>query len=177
MKSFLSSSLLSSLGLRGREGRTKRSTQSMKTRLIIYSLGIASLISSANAQDAAEEHGWLNNETLKTPFGDFEFKNGYPAGDSTQRLLDQLKLNRAVEVYLTQMMPVSAVATREGLREFGQTKSNQLVIWEQLMGPDTVLLTANTETVYAIGFFDLKAEGPIVVEAPPKMLGFLQDGL
>ena len=46
-----------------------------------------------------------------------------------------------------------------------------------LMGPQTVLLTANTETVYAIGHLFLKAEGPTVVEAPPKMLGFLQDGL
>jgi len=45
------------------------------------------------------------------------------------------------------------------------------------MGPQTVLLTANTETVYAIGHLFLKAEGPTVVEAPPKMLGFLQDGL
>src|SRR5215467_2497698 len=149
----------------------------MKIKLIIYSLGLSLLTLSANAQEPAEKHGWLNNETLNTPFGDFEFKNGYPAGDTTQRLLDQLKLNRAVEVYLTQMMPVSAIATREGMRAFGATKSNQVVIWEQLMGPDTVLLTANTETVYAIGFFDLKAEGPIVVEAPPKMLGFLQDGL
>ena len=149
----------------------------MKTKLIIYSLGMALIVASAIAQEPAEKHGWLNNETLKTPFGDFEFKNGYPAGDTTQRLLDQLKLNRAVEVYLTQMMAVSAIATREGMREFGQTKSNQLVIWEQLMGPDTVWLTANTETVYAMGFLDLKAEGPIVVDAPPKMLGFLQDGL
>jgi hypothetical protein len=132
---------------------------------------------TAQAQDISDPHGWLNNETLKTPFGNFEFKNGYPAGDSGQRLLDQLKLNRAIEVYLTQMMPVSAIASREGLRAFGATKSNEVVIWEQLMGPDTVLLTANTETVYAIGFFDLKSEGPIVVEAPPKMLGFLQDGL
>jgi hypothetical protein len=40
-----------------------------------------------------------------------------------------------------------------------------------------VLLTANTETVYALAHLNLKAEGPTVVEAPPHMLGFLQDGL
>src|SRR5215475_5897893 len=33
-----------------------------------------------------------------------------------------------------------------------------------------------TETVYAIGNLNLKADGPTVVEAPAKMLGFLQDG-
>ena len=39
------------------------------------------------------------------------------------------------------------------------------------------LLTANTETVYAIFHLDLKTDGPTVVEAPPHMLGAIQDGL
>ena len=52
-----------------------------------------------------------------------------------------------------------------------------MVIWEQLMDAQTVLLTANTETVYAISHLDLKADGPTVIEAPPHMLGFVQDGL
>ena len=45
------------------------------------------------------------------------------------------------------------------------------------MDATTVLLTANTETVYAIAHLDLKADGPTVVEAPPHMLGSMQDGL
>ena len=45
------------------------------------------------------------------------------------------------------------------------------------MDARTVLLTANTETVYALAHLNLKADGPTVVEAPPHMLGFLQDGL
>jgi hypothetical protein len=126
---------------------------------------------------AAEPHGWLENETVKTRFGDFAFKNGYPIGDTAERLLELQKLNRAVEVYTTQMMPVSEIAVREGLRAFGLTKSNQVVIWEQLMGPQTVILTANTETVYAVGYLYLKDDGPTVIKAPPKMLGFVQDGL
>jgi hypothetical protein len=75
------------------------------------------------------------------------------------------------------MMPVSEIAVREGMRAFGSTKPTQVVIWEDLMDARTVLLTANTETVYAIGHLDVKSEGPTVVEAPPHMLGFLQDGL
>ncbi|MNM92863.1 hypothetical protein D3C81_1052120 [compost metagenome] len=130
----------------------------------------------AHAQDI-EPHGWLNNETLKTRSGDFEFKNGYPAGDTAERLLELAKFNRAVEVYLTQLMPVSEIATREGLRAFGADKPNKLVIWESLMDSQTVLLTANTETVYAISHLNLKDDGPTVIEAPPHMLGFVQDGL
>ena len=45
------------------------------------------------------------------------------------------------------------------------------------MDAETILLTANSETVYALGKLDLKVEGPTVVEAPPKMLGFAMDAL
>jgi hypothetical protein len=46
-------------------------------------------------------------------------------------------------------MPVSEIALREGMRAFGSKKPTQVVIWENLMDAQTVLLTANTETVYA----------------------------
>ena len=64
---------------------------------------------------SSEPHGW-NTETLKTPLGDFEFKNGFPVGDTEERLRQLLTLNRATEVYLAQLMPASEVALREGLR-------------------------------------------------------------
>ncbi len=148
--------------------------RSMATLLAFIGTTVLSL--STNAQ-TAEPHGWPNTETLKTPYGDFEFKNGYPAGQTAERLLDLQKLNRAVEVYSTQLMPVSEIALRECLRAFGANKPTQVVIWENLMDARTVLLTANTETVYALGHLDLKADGPTVIEAPPHMLGFIQDGL
>ena len=87
---------------------------------------------SAYAQ-GADPHGWLNTEMLKTRSGDFEFKNGYPVGDTAQRLLDLQKFNRAVEVYLTQVMPVSEIALREGMRAFGSKKPTQV---ENLGKPD-----------------------------------------
>src|SRR5215510_5652845 len=129
------------------------------------------------SQSATESHGWLNSETLKTRFGQFEFRDGYPVGDTADRLFEAQKLNRAIEVYLTQLMPVSEIATREGLRAFGQTSPQHLVIWEDLMDAGTVLLTANTETVYAITHLQLKQDSPTGVEAPPRMLGFLQNGI
>src|SRR5262249_61085551 len=64
-----------------------------------------------------------------------------------------------------------------GMRGVGWRKPQQVGIWEDLMDAGTVPLTANTETVYAIPHLDLKTDGPTVVEAPPKMLGFIQDGL
>lgn len=135
------------------------------------------LETSLAATQQTEAHGWVRSETLDTRFGDFTFEGGYPVGDATQQLLNLQKLTRAVEVYSTQLMRVSEIAVKIGLRNFGATKPTQVVIWENLMDSGTVLLTANTETVYAIAHLDLKTDGPTVIEAPPQMLGFVQDGL
>ena len=124
-----------------------------------------------------DPYGWLGTETVTTRFGNFEFKNGYPTPAAADALLDQLKFNRAIEVYLTQIPAVGVAAEHRGLADFGAKGSNQIVIWETLMDAETVLLTANTETVYALGHLDLKSDGPTVVEAPPKMLGFAMDAL
>lgn len=118
-----------------------------------------------------DPHGWISTETLKTSVGDFRFEGGYSDAEAAQRLLDLQKLSRAIEVYSTQLMPVSEIALREGTRAFGAKKPTQVIIWENLMDAGTVLLTANTETVYAIAHLDLKNDGPTVIEAPPHMLG------
>jgi hypothetical protein len=114
---------------------------------------------------------------VHTRFGDFAFEGGYPVGDSVEGLFELQKVYRAVEVFLTNIMETSETAVRKGLEAFGAKRANQVVIWEQLMGPDTVLLTANTETVYAVSHFYLKQDGPTVIEAPPHMLGFIQNAL
>jgi len=43
---------------------------------------------SANAQ--SDSHGWLNNESVQTRYGTFEFKNGYPVGDGKRQVLRRL---------------------------------------------------------------------------------------
>lgn len=122
-------------------------------------------------------HGWIGTEMVRTRFGNFEFKNGYPTHPAADALFDQLEFNRPVEVYLTQMPAVAIIESRRGIRDFGAKRSNQVVIWEQLMDAETLVLTANTETVSGMGFLDLNGDGATVVEAPPKMLGAAMDTL
>jgi hypothetical protein len=124
-----------------------------------------------------DRHGWIGTEVVRTRFGDFAFEGGYPTREAADALLDQLIVNRAIEVYLTQIPRVAVIETRAGLREFGADRSNRIVVWEDLMDARTILLTANTETVYAIGFLDLQADGPTVFEAPPRMFGNMMDAL
>ena len=133
---------------------------------------------SASAEQTSptkDRHGWIHTETVKTRFGNFEFKNGYPTREAADALLDQLIFNRAIEVYLTQIPAVGLIESRRGVREFGATHPNQVIIWETLMDAKSLVLTANTETVYGMGFLDLKSDGATVFEAPPKMLGAAMD--
>ena len=47
----------------------------------------------------------------------------------------------------------------QGLRAFGVSKPTQVAVWEQLMDAKSLLLTANTETVYAVSHLALKDDG------------------
>jgi hypothetical protein len=59
----------------------------------------------------------------------------------------------------------------KGISGAGPGVLNQMVIWETLMDAETLLLTGNTETVYGLCAIDLKRDGPVVIEVPPRMLG------
>lgn len=62
---------------------------------------------------------------------------------------------------------------RKGIRSFGPDNQT-VVIFETLMDSRSLFLTANTESIYAMAWLDLK-NGPIVVESPPNVLGFVDD--
>ncbi len=121
------------------------------------------------------KHGWPETRSLESRYGTFEFKGGYPTADAAKRLIEVRTLNRAIEAYLEQLPAVSIYQIRKGLAEAGADRANSLVIWDNLMGARTLLLTGNSETVYGMGFLDLKRDGPTVIEAPPHLLGGLSN--
>ncbi|CAL1518737.1 DUF1254 domain-containing protein [Chitinophaga sp. MM2321] len=122
-----------------------------------------------------DAHGWIGTATVKSRLGDFEFRNGYPTADAVKKLSDALVYSRAIEVYLDQMHAVSWYNVWKGVAAAGVATPNQVVIWETLMDSETLLLTGNTETVYGLSSFDLKRDGPVVVEVPAMMLGGISD--
>ena len=62
---------------------------------------------------------------------------------------------------------------RESLRKFGPDNQTD-VIWENLVDPKTVALTANDNTIYNFMWVDT-SKGPVVAEIPPKVLGMVDD--
>jgi len=68
---------------------------------------------------------------------------------------------------------VNQAANRAAILQMGPV--NQTVpIWEQMVDARTIELTANNNTPYTWFWIDLR-NGPLVLEAPPKVLGLVDD--
>lgn len=114
-------------------------------------------------------------DRLETRIGALEFFDGMPTEETVGKAYDFLDFQRGVDVFLNEMRAASMVALRDGLRELGVKRSNQVVVFETLMDSRSLWLTPNAETVYASNFLDLARDGPTVIEAPPNVLGILDD--
>lgn len=121
------------------------------------------------------QHGWIGCEAVESRLGSFKFRNGFPTDEAITDLRDALFLGRAIEVYLAQMPAVSWYHVWKAVAEADGAAPNQMVIWESLMDAQTLLLTGNCETVYALASLDLKRDGPVVIEVPPMLLGGIVD--
>ena len=114
-------------------------------------------------------------DKVETAIGELEFFDGVPNDATIDKLYDNLDRMRGVEVYLNHSGAGSLNAMRKGNASIGVNASNKVPISEQLLKSESLYLTGNTSTLYAVNYLDLKADGPLVVELPPGMLGFLDD--
>jgi hypothetical protein len=145
----------------------------MKTLSVITAaIACALAITNAYAQDKTPGFNQkipekiMTPDKVETPFGALNFVDGVPTADTTQRLYDNLDYSRGVQVFLSFIPATSMEGLRLGQAELGATKSNQAVIFDQLMDSNPLFLTGNTDTVYCMAFLDLETDGPTVVEIP-----------
>jgi hypothetical protein len=109
----------------------------------------------------------MTPDRVTTRLGELEFFDGMPTDATAATLLDHLTFLRGVEVFLNTVQVASLEAARVGLAEVGATAANKVVIYDDLMDSNSLFLTGNTDTVYAIAFLELDRDGPTVVEIPP----------
>src|SRR6478752_7124972 len=110
----------------------------------------------------------MTPDSVDTRIGRLEFFDGFPSAATTRTVYDHLDFLRGVEVFLNFVPMASLEGVRRGLTGFGVTAPNQVVIFDELMDSNPLFLTGNTDTVYALTVFDLAADGPSVVEVPPR---------
>jgi hypothetical protein len=114
-------------------------------------------------------------DRLDTHIGKLDFSDGVPTGNTIKALYDNLDRSRGFQVYLDNLGAVAIRAFLSSLAAQGADAPNKIAIFEQLMDSQSMVLTANTSTLYAFSRTDLAKDGPTVIEVPPGMLGFLDD--
>ncbi len=112
-------------------------------------------------------------DTVKTPLGTLEFKDGVPSKETATKLFDTIDFTYAYRAFMDNMRGVSIHAIRKGLQDMG-VKDGEVLIFSDLMDSNSLFLTANCDTIYAMGSIDL-TNGPMVIESPPEFLGTVQD--
>ena len=112
-------------------------------------------------------------DRVESRLGALTFTDGFPDDATVEKVFDNLDFQRAVQAFLTAMPAASIRAQRRAFLEFGP--ANQTVLmFETLMDSRSLFLTANTESIYILAWLDL-SDGPVVVDAPPGMLGIVDD--
>jgi hypothetical protein len=115
-------------------------------------------------------------ETMKTRFGNLEFPGGYPTEETAQKVFDEMDLQRATQLYLDMYPALSAHGLMKGwVRDLGMSDSSHISVTADRLDSSALVLTGNTESLYAFTVFDLKKDGPTVFEVPPGVMGPLDD--
>jgi hypothetical protein len=117
--------------------------------------------------------GIATPDRLETSIGVLTGFDGVPDAATTQKVYDQLDLQRATHAFLSSLQIASMYAMEQGLRTFGPPNETAL-LFEDLMDSKALWLTPNTVSVYMAAWMELGDE-PMVLETPPNVLGFVND--
>ena len=132
-----------------------------------YVLAVAlTLTTTAYAQDNAARY-----EALAT----LPFVNGNLSAGDVRKLQDEMTFQRATQLYLWALPSLNMYGMKEASEaKFGKGY-NVLPIFKDRLDAKTVITTPNSDVIYALGYVDLKEDGPLVIEAPPGLQGIIDD--
>jgi hypothetical protein len=149
----------------------------MKQRITLLALVAACVMLSpctAAAQTAPPIPASISTpERVQSRIGTLDFKDGAPSKATVDKMYDQIDFTHAYNAFMNSLDGVSIASLRKGLQSAG-VKDNGVIVFSDLMDSKSLFLTANADTVYAIGVLDL-TKGPMVLEVPPRFLGAVDD--
>ena len=99
-------------------------------------------------------------DKVNTCIGTLEFFDGTTIGNTVKTVYDNLDRTRGLGVYLDNVGAVSIYSVLAGLAEQGANAPNKIAVFERLMDSKSLVVTANTSTLYAYSGTDLANDGP-----------------
>jgi hypothetical protein len=112
-------------------------------------------------------------DRVDSRLGTMDFVDGFPSPETSELVYDHLDFVHALNVFLNGFAGASTYALRKGFHEAG-AKDNEILMFSELLGSESLFLTANADTVYCIGIVDLTS-GPMVIDTPPQALALFDD--
>jgi hypothetical protein len=104
-------------------------------------------------------------DTVQTQIGELSFDVGYPTTETAEKLYDELDFQRATQAYIWGLPAVGFHALHLAhLNNFDAP--NGAVVLYQTLADKAGMLTPNITTLYAMSFWDLAAQGPLVIDVP-----------
>lgn len=141
----------------------------------IGAVGLTGVTANAQVKYAADvPENITTPDTVETKsLGTLKFFDGMPSAETLDKVYDNLDLLRGVSAFIDGLQVTSLYALLRGLRDAG-IAPGEVGITETLLNARGLMLTPNTTTIYIQAQIDL-SDGPVVVIAPPGMLGFIDD--
>src|SRR5262249_39257782 len=92
-----------------------------------------------------------------------------------ESLRDELFYQRAIHAYITMLPALNVIGIRDGSEAAFGRGYNVLPIWKDRMDARAWIPTPNADVIYSMSYLDLKETGPLVVAAPPNVIGMFTD--
>ena len=103
------------------------------------------------------------------------YSGNWPSEEEGQELRDELYYSQAIQAYTTMLPALNTIGMRDGSHTAFGSGYNVLPIWKERMDSRALVPTPNADIVYAMGFYDLKETGPLVVAVPAGIIGMYTD--
>ncbi|MDX9911194.1 MAG: DUF1254 domain-containing protein [Phycisphaerales bacterium] len=97
------------------------------------------------------------------------------AQDEAESLRSELYFQRAVYAYMTMLPAMNVIGMRDGSEQAFGAGYNVLPIWKDRMDSRTWVPTPNADVIYSMNYLDLRETGPLVIKAPPNVIGMFTD--
>jgi hypothetical protein len=115
------------------------------------------------------------SKTTSSPLVRALYDGNWPSDKEAQELVDELFYQRAIHAYMAALPALNVIGLRDGSEKAFGKGYNVLPIWKDHMDSRAWVPTPNGEVIYSISYLDLKETGPLVVEAPPNVIGMFTD--